>query len=147
MNRVLGDYVDRFALVYLDDILIFSKSLEEHVQHVRKVLDKLREAKLYANVSKCHFGQKEVEFLGFRVSGDGTRPAEGKLKAIQEWEPPTNVQEVRQFIGLAQHYRRFIPSFASIATPLTDLTKGTGPKRRAITWTAACQTSFDVIKD
>ncbi|CDH61294.1 retrotransposon ty3-gypsy subclass [Lichtheimia corymbifera JMRC:FSU:9682] len=146
MNRVLGDCIDHFVLVYLDDILIYSKSMDDHVRHVRVVLDKLREAKLYANMSKCHFGQKEVEFLGFRVSGDGTRPAEGKLAAIQGWKVPTNVQEVRQFIGLAQHYRRFIPCFASIATPLTDLTKGSGPKRRAITWNDACQTSFEMIK-
>lgn len=147
MNRVLGDYIDRFALVYLDDILIFSKSEEEHVKHVKMALDRLREAKLYANMSKCEFGKPEVEFLGFRVSTNGIKPAEGKLKAIQDWKPPTNVQEVRQFIGLAQHYRRFIPSFASIAAPLTDLTKGSGPKKRDIVWTDACQASFDLIKE
>lgn len=145
MNRVLGDCIDQFVLVYLDDILIYSKTKEDHVRHVGMVLKKLQDASLYANMSKCHFGQREVEFLGFRVS-EGTRPAEGKLKAIQDWKEPTNVQEVRQFIGLAQHYRRFIPSFASIATPLTDLTKGSGPKRRAIVWNDACQASFETIK-
>lgn len=146
VNRILKDYIDRFVLVYVDDILIFSRSEAEHKEHVRLVLEKLREAKLYANFKKCDFGKREVEFLGFRVSVDGILPANSKVDAVREWKVPTNVQEVRQFVGLAQHFRRFIPGFASLASPLTDLTKGTGPKKRAIQWSAACQASFEEIK-
>ncbi|KAG2190788.1 hypothetical protein INT47_000170 [Mucor saturninus] len=147
MNKVLGDCLDKFALVYLDDILIFSKTPTEHEEHVRHVLNQLREAKLIANFKKCEFNKKELTFLGFNVSAQGILPSPDKVKTVQEWTPPTNVQEVRQFIGLAQHYRRFIPGFAGIASPLTDLTKGTGPKRRPVVWTDTCQTSFDILKD
>ncbi|KAG2190799.1 hypothetical protein INT47_010346 [Mucor saturninus] len=147
MNKVLGDCLDDFALVYLDDILIFSKTPEEHEKHVRHVLNRLREAKLIANQKKCEFNKKELTFLGFQVSAKGILPSPDKIKTIQDWTPPNNVQEVRQFIGLAQHYRRFIPGFAGIAAPLTDLTKGVGPKKRPIVWTDVCQTSFDILKD
>ncbi|KAL1933992.1 hypothetical protein VTP01DRAFT_8082 [Rhizomucor pusillus] len=129
MNKALGDCLDRFALVYLDDILIFRKTEIEHKEHVRTVLQKLRDARLFANLKKCEFGKPEVQFLGFRVSKGGIRPAEDKIKAVQDWKTPTTVQEVRQFIGLAQHYRRFIPSF-----------------KRPINWSDVCQASFDLIK-
>ncbi|KAG2209354.1 hypothetical protein INT45_002604, partial [Circinella minor] len=146
MNKVLGDLLDRCCIVYLDDILIFSDSWDKHKEHVKMVLDKLRDNELYANYKKCKFG-KEITFLGFRVSAAGILPASDKVKAIQEWKPLNNVQEVRQFIGLAQHFRRFIPNFASMAAPLTDLTRGTGPKKRKIQWTEECQRSFDLIKE
>ncbi|CDH56333.1 retrotransposon ty3-gypsy subclass [Lichtheimia corymbifera JMRC:FSU:9682] len=122
MNSVLGDCLDQFALVYLDDILIFSKTKEDHVKHVRHVLDRLRDAKLVANRKKCEFFKTELEFVGYLVSGAGILPSAAKVKAIQEWPKPTNVQEVRQFVGLATHYRCFIRNFSSIAAPLTDLT-------------------------
>ncbi|KAG2212941.1 hypothetical protein INT45_002311, partial [Circinella minor] len=147
MNKVLGDLLDRCCIVYLDDILIFSDSWDKHKEHVKMVLDKLRDNELYANYKKCEFGKEEITFLGFRVSAAGILPASDKVKAIQEWKPLNNVQEVRQFIGLAQHFRRFIPNFASMAAPLTDLTRGTGPKKRKIQWTEECQRSFDLIKE
>lgn len=146
MNSVLGGCLDKLALVYLDDILIFSKTFEEHQQHVRQVLERLRTAKLYANLKKCEFSKTSLEFVGYRVSAEGILPAESKVKAVQEWPQPTNVQEVRQFIGLGSHYRRFIRDFSSIAAPLTDLTKGTGAKRRSIVWTPDCQRAFEEIK-
>ncbi|KAG2190783.1 hypothetical protein INT47_012934, partial [Mucor saturninus] len=147
MNNVLGDCLDEFALVYLDDILIFSKTPEDHEKHVRHVLNRLREAKLVANLKKCEFNKQELVFLGFHVSALGILPSPDKVKAVQNWIAPTNVQEVRQFIGLAQHYRRFIPGFAGIAAPLTDLTRGVGPKRRSIVWTDECQASFELLKE
>ncbi|KAG2191851.1 hypothetical protein INT47_002866, partial [Mucor saturninus] len=147
MNRVLGDCLDDFALVYLDDILIFSKTEEDHHRHVRHVLKRLQEEKLVANLKKCEFNKKELIFVGFHISARGILPAPGKVTAVKEWSVPTNVQEVRQFCGLAQHYRRFIPGYASIAAPLTDLTRGTGAKRRPIIWTKECQASFELIKD
>ncbi|EIE84465.1 hypothetical protein RO3G_09175 [Rhizopus delemar RA 99-880] len=147
MNSILADYIDKFVMVYLDDILIFSTGDEEqHKKHVRLVLKKLDEAKLIINKKKCRFNRKELTFLGFNISAEGIKPAPEKVKAVFDWPTPTNVQQVRQFIGLAQHYRRFISGFAGIAAPLTNLTKGSGPKRRAITWTEDCQKSFDLIK-
>ena len=146
MNEVLGDYVDKFCLVYLDDICIYSRTLEEHQQHLQLVLKRLQENGLILNTKKCSFLKRELNFLGFTINADGILPSPSKIKAIQEWKRPSNVQEVRQFVGLAQHYRRFIPLFAAIASPLTDLTKGTGSKRRPVIWTTECQNSFDKIK-
>ncbi|CDH61371.1 retrotransposon ty3-gypsy subclass [Lichtheimia corymbifera JMRC:FSU:9682] len=146
MNRILNEYLDDFVMVYLDDILIYSKSKEEHELHVRKVLQRLRDEKLIANIKKCEFYKTELEFLGFHISAGGYLPSRAKVKAIQEWPTPTNVHEVRQFVGLGSHYRRFIRNFAAIASPLTDLTKGTGTKTRAIIWSDECQQAFDKIK-
>ncbi|KAG1122709.1 hypothetical protein G6F38_014011 [Rhizopus arrhizus] len=137
MNAVLHDFIDKFVLVYLDDILIFSKTQEDHYKHLRLVMQRLRENKLYANPKKCVFNRTEVEFLGYRVSANGTLPSESKVKAVQEWPQPKNVQEVRQFVGLCSHYRRFIPGFSSVAAPLTDLTKGTGAKQPHVFCTRA----------
>ncbi|SAM00569.1 hypothetical protein [Absidia glauca] len=146
MNGVLCSYLDDFALVYLDGILIFSRTADEHRQHVRLVLERLREANLIVNIKKCEFNRRELTFVGFKISADGILPADDKVLAIRDWPIPTNVQEVRQFFGLAQHYRRFMPGFAGIAAPITDLTRGVGPKRRSIVWTADCQVSFEKIK-
>ena len=121
MNRVLGDCLDKFALVYLDDILIYSKNEAEHKEHVNHVLNLLRKAQLVANFKKCEFGQRELIFVGFKITADGILPAPSKINAVKNWPRLSNVQEVRQFMGLAQHYRRLIPKFASIASPLTDL--------------------------
>ena len=147
MNAVLGDCVDKFAMVYLDDILIYSKTKEDHHQHLRCVLERLREAKLIANLKKCDLFKTELEFVGFQVSAHGILPSKKKVQAIQDWPVPSNVQEVRQFVGLASHYRRFIKGFASLAAPLTELTKGTGAKKRAIAWTNDCQVAFEKLKN
>ncbi|KAG1471288.1 hypothetical protein G6F57_011442 [Rhizopus arrhizus] len=147
MNSVLTEYIDKFVMVYLDDILIFTNGDEDlHKKHVRLVLKKLEEAKLIINKKKCSFNRKELTFLGYHISAQGIKPAPNKVNAILSWPVPTNVQQVRQFIGLAQHYRKFIPGFADIASPLTDLTKGSGHKCRTIRWTDECQKSFDLIK-
>ncbi|KAG1136414.1 hypothetical protein G6F37_011734 [Rhizopus arrhizus] len=147
MNNILSEYIDKFVMVYLDDILIFTDGDEAlHKKHVRLVLKKIDEAKLIINTKKCLFNRKELNFLGFNISAKGILPAAKKVQAIMDWPIPTNVQQVRQFIGLAQHYRRFIKDFAGIAAPLTDLTKGTGAKCRAIEWNEECQKSFELIK-
>lgn len=146
MNATLGECLDQFAMVYLDDILVFSKTQEEHERHLKHVLDRLQQAQFVVNLKKCHLFQRSVSFLGFKVSEAGTAPDDDKVKAITTWPEPTNVQEVRQFVGTVQHFRRYIPNFAHIASPLTDLTKGTGAKHRPIIWTPACQNSFDRLK-
>ena len=123
MNTLFKDELDDFVLVYLDDILIFSQSLQEHIRHIRQALEKLREAKLYARLHKCSFFQEQVEYLGFDVSAKGVSPSPAKVRAIVEWPRPQTVKDVRSFLGLAGFYRRFIKNFSLKARPLTDLTK------------------------
>ena len=130
MNTILRDGLDRFVLVFLDDILIFSRTREEHEQHIRAVLDRLRSEKFFCRVKKCEFYQTEVEYLGFDVGAHGVKPSIAKVKAVAEWPTPESVKDVRSFLGLASFYRKFIHRFSEIATPLTNLTK----KGRAEVW-------------
>ena len=123
MNKTFHDYLDRFVLVYLDDIVIYSKTPQEHATHVRLVLERLREAQLYVKVSKCAFFRDEVEFLGHRVGKNGIATMADKVAAIANWPAPTSVRHVRSFLGLAGYYRKFVPNFADLALALTDLTK------------------------
>jgi hypothetical protein len=99
----------------VDDLLIYSKNETEHKEHVKLVLQKLDEAKFVINIKKSHFNMKELTFLGYHISKNGISPSQQKTDAIRVWPIPTNVQQVRQFLGLTQYYRRFIPSFAHIA--------------------------------
>jgi hypothetical protein len=123
MNETLRPYLGIFGVVYLDDILIFSNTEEEHFEHLEKVLACLRKQKLYAKPKKCVFATKELEFCG-HIIGDGkVRAIPTKLNAIMDWPRPTNVNEVRRFLGLATYYRRFVRGFAKIAGPLHELTK------------------------
>ena len=108
MNEVLKEFLGKFFIVYLDDILIFSKTLEEHLIHIFKVFDKLREEKLLINLKKCSFVKKELVYLGFVVSAEGQKMDPKKVKAILEWPTPRRVIEVRSFHGLISFYRKFI---------------------------------------
>ena len=112
-----------FAFGYLDDILIFSSGIETHLEHLRKVFLRLREAKLKLKASKCSFFKKHIQYLGHLVSGDGIEPLPEKLEAVENMPPPRTPKEVRQFLGLVGYYRKFVPKFADIARPLTNLTK------------------------
>ncbi len=123
MNSVLDGLVDKCVVNLLDDILIYSNTLEEHVQHLEAVLQRLEQHQLYAKLSKCEFARKELEFVGFNVSADGLKPTPGKVQAVQEWPEPKTVKELRSFLGFCNFYRRFIRDYASTAAPLTDLTK------------------------
>ena len=122
MNSLFKEELDDYVLVYLDDILVFSSTLEEHIAHIRKALERLRTAKLYARLHKCAFFQRRVEYLGFDVSAEGIQPSQDKVKAIVEWPKPQSVRDVRGFLGLASFYRRFIKQFSLKARPSTDLT-------------------------
>ena len=124
MNEALKDFLGKFVIVYLDDILIFSKTLEEHLIHIRKVFDNLREEKLLKNLMKCNFVKKELVYLGFVVSVEGLKIDLQKVKAILEWPTPKSATEVRSFHGLTSFYRKFIRSSSSICGPLTQTMRG-----------------------
>jgi hypothetical protein len=123
MNRVFHEYLDCFVIVFIDDILVYSKSLEEHDDHLRVVLQILRDKKLYAKLKKCEFWLNQVVFLGHVISKDGITVDPSKIEAVVSWDRPTNVSEVRSFLGLAGYYRRFVKGFSRIAAPLTHLTR------------------------
>jgi len=123
MNDVLRPLLDDCVVVYLDDILVYSRSEEEHRVHLKKVLELLRAHKLYAKMSKCEFGVPETEFLGHIVGAAGVRACHDKVKAMMDWPLPQNVTDIRQFTGLTSYYRRFVKDYAKIAGPLTDLVK------------------------
>ena len=122
MNQVLRPFLDKFFVVYLDDILIYSKSPEEHAQHVEAVLSALERHHLYAKASKCQFGMAELDFLGHTISGAGIKVDARKVKAILDWPDPSGAHQLRCFLGLAGFYRRFVNRFSHIAAPLTNIT-------------------------
>ena len=121
MNRVFRPYLDQFVVVFINDILVYSKDSQDHEQHLRMVLQILREKKLFAKLSKCEFWLKEVSFLGHIVSVEGIRVDPAKIEAIMNWKPPRNVTKVRSFLGLVGYYRRFVKEFFVIASSLTKL--------------------------
>ncbi|KAG7559385.1 Retrotransposon gag domain [Arabidopsis thaliana x Arabidopsis arenosa] len=143
MNYVLRAYIGHFVVVYFDDILVYSKSLEEHVDHLKMVLEVLRKEKLYANLKKCTFGTDNLVFLGFVVSTDGVKVDEEKVKAIREWPSPKSVGEVRSFHGLAGFYRRFVKDFSTLAAPLTEVIK----KNVGFKWEQAQEDAFQALKE
>ena len=143
MHETFREYLDDFVLVFLDDILIFSNTLEEHEEHVRKVLETLAKSKLYAKESKCEFFKTEVEFLGHIVGRDGVRMMEDKVQAVAEWPVPKNVRDVRAFLGTAGYYRKFIKDFSRISAPITELTK----EKVKFEWTATHQAAFVTLKN
>ena len=122
MNQVLRPFLDKFVVVYLDDILIYSKSPEEHAQHVEAVLSALERHHLYAKASKCQFGMAELDFLGHTISGAGIMVDARKVKAILDWPDPSDAHQLRCFLGLAGFYRRFVNRFSHIAAPPTNIT-------------------------
>ena len=123
INHVLRAFIGKFVVVYFDDILVYSKSLDEHIMHVRSVLSVLRAQHLYAKLAKCTFCVPKVIFLGYVVSEHGIEVDSEKVKAIESWPTPKNVGDVRSFHGLASFYRRFIRDFSTIAAPLTEVIK------------------------
>ena len=143
MNRVFHPYLDQFVVVFIDDILVYSKDAQEHEHHLRIVLQILRENKLFAKLSKCDFWLKEVSFLGHIVSAKGIRVDPVKIEAIMNWKPPQNVTKVRSFLGLAGYYFRFVQGFLVIASSLTRLIQ----KGVKFEWDEKCQSSFERLKE
>jgi hypothetical protein len=135
--------MDKIIVVFIDDINIYSKSDSDHEEHLRLVLQKLRDNQLYAKFSKCEFWIGEVPFLGHIISNGGISVDPAKVKEIMEWRVPTTVIEIQSFLGLAGYYRRFIEGFSKIAKPMTSLLE----KGRAFKWDEKCQDSFDQLKN
>jgi hypothetical protein len=142
MNKVFMEYLDKFVVVFIDDILIYSKMEEEHEKHLRMVLEKLRSNQLYVKFSKCEFWLTEVIFLGNVISAGEISVDPSKVKDVLNWIPPMNASEIRSFLGLAGYYRRFIKDFSKIAKPITRLLE----KNMDFDWTEECQASFEELK-
>ncbi|KAL0544064.1 hypothetical protein IC582_019175 [Cucumis melo] len=142
MNRVFREFLDTFVIVFIDDILIYFKTEAEHEEHLRIVLQTLRDNKLYAKFSKCEFWLKQVSFMSHVVSKAGVSVDPAKIEAVTGWTRPSTVSEVRSFLGLAGYYRRFVENFSRIATPLTQLTRKGAP----FVWSKTCEDSFQNLK-
>jgi hypothetical protein len=142
MNQVFHNYLDQFVVVFIDDILVYSTNHHEHGEHLKKVLDILREKKLFAKLKKCEFWLKKVSFLGHVVLGDGIEVDPSKIEAVVKWERPTNDREIRSFLGLVGYYRRFVKGFSTLSGPLTALTK----KNVCYIWSDECEASFQELK-
>jgi hypothetical protein len=144
MNDVFHDYLNKFVIVYLDDILIYSRSAAEHEHHLRLVLQRLREHKLYCRPHKCHFNQAELEYLGHIVGASGVKVDPRKVKAVQEWPVPQDVHQLRSFLGMANYFRRFIQAYSALTRPLTDLLKAQASVARD--WNPKAQAAFEGVK-
>ncbi|XP_028080803.1 uncharacterized protein LOC114282359 [Camellia sinensis] len=142
MNKVIREFLDKFVVVFVDDILIYSPFKEEHERHLRTILQLLREHRLYAKFEKYEFWLSEVKFLGHVVSGDRVMVDSSKIEPVQNWEQPKNAPEVRSFLGLASYYRRFVKNLSSIASPLTRLTR----KGVRFVWSETCKNAFRELK-
>jgi hypothetical protein len=142
MNSVFMDYLDKFVVVFIDDILIYSQNEQEHEEHLRKVLQRLQDCQLYAKISKCEFWIREVLFLGHIINLDGLAMDPKKVPAILDWKTPKDVRGIKSFIGMAGYYQRFIEGFSKIARPMTALLA----KKVEFKWTSACQESFEMLK-
>ncbi|KAD3640312.1 hypothetical protein E3N88_29535 [Mikania micrantha] len=142
MNRVCKPYLDQFVIVFIDDILIYSKSKTEHEQHLRKIMELLKEEKIYAKFSKCEFWQREVQFLGHVVNNEGIHVDPAKFEAIKNWYTLKTPTEIRSFLGLVGYYRRFISNFSKIALPLTKLTQKSEP----FVWEQKQEDAFQTLK-
>ncbi|KAK8942809.1 hypothetical protein KSP39_PZI009568 [Platanthera zijinensis] len=143
MNRVFKDFLDKFVVVFIDDVLVYSRNVEEHDQHLRLVLSALRNHKLFAKLSKCEFWLPQVSFLGHVVNKDGISVDPEKVAAVMEWTRPATPKEIRSFLGLAGYYRRFVEGFSTVSAPLTKLTQ----KNAAFVWSDKCEEAFQELKN
>jgi hypothetical protein len=143
MNDVFRPFLDDFVIVYLENILVFSGTWDEHVRHVKQVLDTLKRKKLYVKLSKCEFGKTTLVYLGHIVGGGQLKIDPSKIDVIVKWPKPKSVTKVRSFLGVVQYWRRFIPNFSFIATPLHALTC----VNKTFQWEGKQQKSFNILKE
>src|SRR6185312_8736568 len=142
MNSVFMLELDKFVVVFIDNILIFSKNEEEHAKHLRIVLQHLREHKLYAKFTKCEFWLKKVQFLGHVISEDGISVDPSNIQDVLDWKTPESVPEIRSFLGLAGYYRRFVLNISKIARPMTELLRN-GVR---FYWDNKCEQAFQTLR-
>ncbi len=142
MHRVLGGPCSDYCLAYMDDVLIFSKTPEEHVGHVRSVLERLRAERLYAKPRKCHWGKTRLRLLGHIVSAEGLRVDPAKVAVVRDWARPKDVSQLRSFLGLGNYFRTWVQGWSALVRPLSDLTR----KTAVWDWTLACQRAFEGVK-
>ncbi|XP_073133571.1 uncharacterized mitochondrial protein AtMg00860-like [Henckelia pumila] len=142
MNIVFCDFLDKFVVVFIDDILVYSRSMDEHVFHLCTVLQILRERQMYAKLSKCDFWIDRVFFFGHVISRYGVSVDHSKTKAILNWSRPTTVSDIRSFLGMVGYYRRFVKNFSQIAKTLTQLTRKDVP----FVWMSECDESFHELR-
>ena len=142
LSKIFQGFLGKFVLLYLNDILIFSRTPEEHLQHLDMVLQRLEENRLYVKRSKCEFNMPEVHYLGHIVSADGIKVDPRKTQVVNEWPQPRNVKEVRSFLGLANYFRRFVQGYGKMVLPLNHLTRS----NTRFDWTPECQMAFDQVK-
>jgi hypothetical protein len=142
MNKVFMEYLDKFVVVFIDDILIVYKTEEEHEKHLRMVLEKLRSNQLYAKFNMCEFFLTKVIFLRHVISAGGISVEPSKVKDVLNWMPPTNALEIWSFLGLAGYYHQFMKDFSKIAKPMIRLLE----KNKDFDWTEECQVSFEELK-
>ncbi|KAK3545179.1 hypothetical protein QTP70_001771 [Hemibagrus guttatus] len=143
MHEVLREFLHKSVLVYIDDILIYSRSMADHCRHVVEVLQHLRDYRLFLKAEKCVFHQSSVQFLGYIIDRSGVRMDERKVAAVRNWPIPTSVKDLQRFLGFANFYRRFIQGYSSITNPLTSLLRN---KPKSLTWTPAATQAFDKLK-
>ncbi|PKU80217.1 RNA-directed DNA polymerase [Dendrobium catenatum] len=141
MNHILQPFLTKFVIAYFDDVLIYSRDLQEHRLHLRQVLDLLREQQLFVNLDKCQFAVSHISFLGYELSAEGLKVDLNKIEAIRNWPTPKSFTDIRRFHGLASFYRRFIRNFSSIAAPMTELLK-----TDKFEWDQRAQVSFEALK-
>jgi hypothetical protein len=142
MNSVFMPELDKFVVVFIDDILVYSRNEAEHTKHLHTVLQRLRDHQLYAKLSKCEFWLREIKFLGHTISQNGVSVGPEKVQEVMNWKPPTTVRQIRSFLGLAGYYRRFIPDFSRIAKPMTKLLK----KGVKYEWSQKCEDAFHTLR-
>ncbi|GJU37970.1 putative reverse transcriptase domain-containing protein [Tanacetum coccineum] len=142
MNRLCKPYLDKFVIVFIDDILIYYRNKEEHAYHLRIILELLKKEKLYAKFSKCDFRNSIVQFLGHVIDSKGIHVDPANIEAVKNWASPTTPTEIRQFLGLASYYRRFIKDFSKIAKSLTELTQ----KNKKYIWGENQESAFQLLK-
>lgn len=148
MNTALRGLIGKICFVYLDDIIVFGKTMEEHNRNLIILFNRLRDTNLKLQPDKCEYVKPELEYLGHVITPDGVKPNEEKCKAVKEFPIPKTPKQVKSFLGLAGYYRKFIPKFSAIAKPLTDLTKNyQEDKSKSVEWTDKCQTAFDTLKN
>lgn len=141
MNSVFREHLRKFVLVFFDDILVYSRTWQDHLEHVRLVFDLLQQHQLFVKQKKCEFGREELEYLGHIISAAGVKVDQSKIQAMVDWPPPTTITELRGFLSLTGYYRKFVKDYGIIARPLTNLLK-----KGKFEWTSLADSAFSALK-